>query len=236
MTYSKFLALLCLVICFCSCSTENTIPEIEEEALLGHWNITVPSGLQFIEFISNGRVLMGDRGALGTMDVSQHYLHTYQLNGVNGVEGLPSESRMDNVIIEGDRMTFDFINPQTGYKMPYTAYREDKFGEGSPVTSRLNQVWVTTEQDGQPITEQNKKTAYFSKAGIYALTNPSSGVIDMFSWDWSNDSQDELCYSRYQRPTMVPQETCMKFKIITSEVAIFEVGNLTLRLESSVDF
>lgn len=231
MKCSQLLLLLGLLLCLASCSSEFEQPELQQEDIIGHWNLTVPSGLQFIEFISEGKMLIGDRGAMGQMDVSKHYLQDYTFDSGH-VTGLPAGARMENISVIGDRMTFDFINTEKGINYEFTAYREDEFGTSNLKINMLNQVWETVEQDGQPISKQNKKVAYFSKAGIYALTNPMTGQVDMFSWEWDENSDNELCYEEYQRPKMVPQQNCMTFKIITEAVAIFEVDGMTIRLEA----
>jgi len=72
-------ALLCLVLGMISCSSSDFSDHINHAELEGHWNITVPSGLMFVEFTSDQKVLIGDRGAIGEKDISLHYFQEYKI-------------------------------------------------------------------------------------------------------------------------------------------------------------
>jgi len=224
MKFYQHLSLLCLLFGICSCTQED-VSHIEHSQLIGHWDISVPSGLQFIEFISDSEVLIGDRGAIGEMNVSQHYYQKYNLSQINQIVDLPSGCKMTNLHFCNGRLTFDFINPSTNYEQSYFAYKKTNSDFDNQSSDKLNKTWVTIEENGQPIREELKKMAYFSKAGIYFLKDMFDDNLQMHSWTW-NEAEDELCYTAYQRPTLIPQETCMDFLSLKEDRAIFEVdGN-----------
>lgn len=226
----QLLTLLTLLCGLFSCTQDNSSTDIHTSDLIGHWNITVPSGLQFIEFISDTKVLIGDRGAIGELDISQHYYHDYKISTDNEVIHLPSGCKMTNLNLQNNRLTFEFINPETGYTLNYYA---DRVKDNTPHNSEinmLNKTWITMEENGQSIREELKKIAYFSKAGIYFLKDYTVDDMQMYSWEW-NATEEELCYKNYQRPTLIPQITCLDFVDLREDRAIFEVdGNYIMMI------
>jgi len=138
--------LLTLLCSLYSCTQDNDSPDIHTSDLIGHWNITVPSGLQFIEFISDTKVLIGDRGAIGDLDISQHYYHDYDLSINNEVINLPSGCKMTNLNLQYDRLTFEFINPETGYTLNYYADRVRGNTTQNSKINLLNKTWITAEE------------------------------------------------------------------------------------------
>lgn len=224
----KFYQLLLLLslLCICSsCTQEESTQDIRHDQLIGHWDISVPSGLQFIEFISDTEVLIGDRGAIGEVDISQHYYQEYNLSNTNQIVNLPSGSMMTNLNFEHGRFTFDFINPTTGHERKYYAFKASEKAHQSTQSELLNQTWITIEENGEVIDEENQKLAYFSKAGIYFLKDLTTEDIIIYNWEW-NEALDEVCYTPYQRPMFIPQVTCLEFLDLREGRAVFEVqGN-----------
>jgi len=200
----QLLAVLCLVLGLCSCSSEDFPQDPTQSDLIGHWNITVRSGLQFVEFIEGGKILIDDRGAIGTPDISKTYYHDYKLKEGAEVIDLPSESRMTDISIKGDRMTFVFINDLTGYRMPYTAYRVEAEYEEENRIELLSQTWITVKENGIQLTPENQKVAHFSKAGIYFIKDLNDDEVQLFSWQYSEGTErEQICYTKYQRPTIL---------------------------------
>lgn len=228
----QLLMLLTLLCGLFSCTQDNSSTDIHTSDLIGHWNITVPSGLQFIEFISDTKVLIGDRGAIGDLDTSQHYYHDYDLSIDNEVINLPSGCKMINLNLQYDRLTFEFTNPTTGYTLNYYADRVRDENLQNPEINILNKAWITSEENGQPIKDELKKLAYFSKASIYFLKDIAEDDLQMYSWEW-DATEEELCYRNYQRPTLIPQVTCLDFIDLREDRAIFEVdGNYIMMVPS----
>jgi len=203
--------------------------------LVGHWDITVPSGLMFMEFISDNRVLIGDRGAIGEQDVSKHYFQDYTFTD-NEVINLPLGCKMVNIEIAGDRMTFVFLNEAKGYRQEYTAHKGDATALTDKDTDMVTQTWITTEQNGKTIAPENQKLAYFSKAGIYFIKDMNEDNLQLFSWNWNSSFDNHLCYTPYQRPTFIPQESCMNFIELTDSYSIFETDGLIIKMEATSDF
>jgi len=224
--------LLTLLCSLYSCTQDNDSPDIHTSDLIGHWNITVPSGLQFIEFISDTKVLIGDRGAIGDLDISQHYYHDYDLSINNEVINLPSGCKMTNLNLQYDRLTFEFINPETGYTLNYYADRVRGNTTQNSKINLLNKTWITAEENGLPIREELKKIAYFSKADVYFLKNLTEDNLQMYSWEW-HAAEEELCYKNYQRPTLLPQQICLDFIDLRDDRAIFEVDGNYIKMVPS---
>jgi len=229
---NQLAALVCLLFGMISCSTENISNQITHSDLEGHWNITVPSGLMFIEFTPDNRILIGDRGAIGAKDVSQHYFQDYKLTGNDIIAGLPFGCQMEEVLIQGDRMTFVFKNPSTGYSQPYSGER--MVSDEDPQTRILNQTWVTTAENGSPIAEESKKLSYFSKTGIFFIKNITDSDLQMYSWEWTGDK--ELCYTEYQRPVHIPQPECMSFMELTETSTSFSIGKDRFTIQPTTKF
>jgi len=181
----------------------------------------------FMEFTDEHKVLIGDRGAIGTIDISQHYYQDYIISG-DQIVGLPSETRMEDIEIRGDRMTFTFYNPQTEKKTPYTGIRVTELMEDKQ-TALLNKTWVTVTENELPVADEDKKMAYFSKTGIFFIKDFGSEKLNMFSWEWRNEVQ--LCYTEYQRPQFVYDPTCMSFSLLLEEQVKFYVDGDNIMME-----
>ncbi len=224
-SYQLF-GLLCLLLSICSCTTES-IPEINHSDLIGHWDVTVPSGLQFVEFTSDNRVFIGDRGALGPLDISNHYYQDYRLNENDEVENLPADSKMTEISIIGDRMTFRLVSPD--YDQQYVAYRKAA-KKMDDKTEMINQSWLTVAENGQLLDPMDQKLSYFSKANIFFIKDMDDLEYHMYSWRWNDEHDQYLCYTDYQRPSFIPRETCMSWYELSSEKATIEVDGIIISL------
>jgi len=230
----RLLAFLCLL-GIVGCTKDDSSSDIMHNDLIGHWNISVLSGLQFIEFTPNNGVLIDDRGAIGVRDISKHYLQQYNLKD-NVIIDLPSGARMEDVVIHGNRMTFTFVNPAKNYSQPYTAYNVSMSDDLGPKVNTMAQAWITTTENGRPLKPAYQKVAYFSKVGIYALKSLKDENVQLFNWHWGNSTGDQICYQKYQRPTLVPELTCMNFGVLTNSEAVFEVQGDIIEMVSTSSF
>jgi len=228
----QLLAGLAMLLGICSCGLDDGIEPLSSSDLIGHWNISVPSGLQFVEFIDNDKVLIDDRGAIGTTGISKRYYDSYSLDLSERVIQLAATCRMEEVSVDRDRMTFVFVCKSTGYRMPYTAHKILAENEKINRTEVLSQTWITTEENGKTLAAEDQKIAYFSPAGIYFLKNVALDDIQLYSWSWSDGVESEqLCYTPYQRPTFIPIETCINFIELTDSHALMDINGSIIKME-----
>lgn len=85
MNFYKLLALLFLTWSISSYTTEDLTSDIQQSDIIGHWDITVPTGMMFTEFSPDNRVLTGDRGTIAGQNASNHYFQYYALENGNEV-------------------------------------------------------------------------------------------------------------------------------------------------------
>jgi len=212
---------MCMILCMCSCASDYS-PDLDHSNLTGYWDMTSLSGLMFMEFTSQGKVLIEDRGAIGVKDVSKHYYQEYVIED-NAIKGLPGGCSMEDIEIRGDRMTFAFVNPEVDYTLLYSADKvEDLMADDA--TLLLNREWRTVEENNVPVAAADQKESYFSRRGIYLLKTMEGDAMEIFNWDWTREGQ--ICYTKYQRPQFIPDKICLNFTELTEDQAVFYIeGN-----------
>lgn len=121
MNFYKLLALLFLTWSISSYTTEDLTSDIQQSDIIGHWDITVPTGMMFTEFSPDNRVLTGDRGTIAGQNASNHYFQDYALANSCEVADLALRSEMIDIEKIVNRMTIESINKTKGYRQEYSA-------------------------------------------------------------------------------------------------------------------
>ena len=238
MNILKLLSIACLLLYISSCTTEEELPlpnskSLSHSQLIGHWNITVPTGLMFLEFMEGNQVLIDDRGAIGPERVSTRHLERYEID--QNVIRISNDCFMSNITFSGDNMYFTFLNKNSGRSTPFQGKKIIMDDMAEP-TRLLTQPWKTIEENGQPISQEYQKIVHFSEAGIYLIKDIYQDNIELFSWEWAEDTDHKvLCYTHYQRPMFIPEELCIKVRSLTEEEAWFDIAGNIIRMEPFED-
>jgi hypothetical protein len=217
-----------------SCVPDDlTEQQIVQSELVGHWDVTTLSGLMFVEFTPDNRVLIHDRGALGPRDQSAFYFQDYAFSDHKTIEGLPDNSRMTAITVLGDQLSFVLENPTTGYRLQYFGERVEKISQDA-YTQLLSKTWVTVEENGIPLQEADQKLSYFSNTGLFMIKEKQEKDISLFAWQWTTENQ--ICYTEYQRPRLLPDPICMSFVTLSEDIVEFIVDHNLIKLEPTVEF
>jgi len=233
MNILKLLSLACLLLLMSTCSLEEELPSssnrsISDTKLIGHWDITVPTGLMFLEFMEGNQVLIDDRGSIGPQRVSTRYFESYEID--QDVIRFSNGCEMQKVTFSEDKMYFTFLNKNSSSNTPFQATKITIDDMEEP-TRLLTQPWKTIEENGQPIAQEYQKIVHFSEAGIYLIKDVYQDNIELFSWEWAEDTDYKvLCYTHYQRPMFIPEELCIKVRSLTEEEAWLDIASNIIRM------
>lgn len=234
MHYPRLVILICMLWTISSCVPDDLAEQqIVQSELIGHWDVTTLSGLMFVEFTPDNRVLIHDRGALGPEDQSAYYFQDFTFTDDKTIEGLPNNSQMKEITVLGDNLSFVLENPTTGYSLQYFGKRMEKISNDD-YTQLLSKSWVTVAENGILLEEADQKLSYFSETGLFMIKEKNEDDISLFDWKWTAENQ--ICYTEYQRPRLLPDPICMSFITLSDDVVEFFVDRNLIKLKPTVEF